>query len=124
MTLDQGIPSHDTFRRVFSILPAEDFETRFRIWVEQTFGVEPGQVIAIDGQTLRGAGLGALPLVSAWAHRSGIGLGQRKGDEKSNEITAIPQWLDDLDLAGRMVTLDALGTQTKSAQKIMDQQAD
>lgn len=124
LKLDQGIPSHDTFRRVFSLLPAELFETRFREWVETTFQVQPGQVIAIDGKTVRGAGLHALHLVSAWAHQSGIVLGQRKVDEKSNEITAIPQLLDDLYLAGAIVTLDAMGTQTKIAQKIRDKQAD
>jgi predicted transposase YbfD/YdcC len=122
--LAQGIPSHDTFRRVFSILPAEGFESRFREWVETTFRVESGQVIAIDGKTVRGAGLRALHLVSAWAHRSGIVLGQRKVDEKSNEITAIAQLLDDLCLAGSIVTLDAMGSQTKIAQKIIDKQAD
>lgn len=124
LKLEQGIPSHDTFRRVFSILPAEAFETRFREWVEQTFRVESQQVIAIDGKTVRGAGLRALHLVSAWAHRSGIVLGQRKVDAKSNEITAIPQLLDDLYLAGSIVTLDAMGSQTKIAQKIIDKKAD
>jgi predicted transposase YbfD/YdcC len=124
LSLDQGIPSHDTFRRVFSLLPAEVFEARFRRWVEQTLRVEQGQVIALDGKTIRGAGLRALHLVSAWAHRSGIVLGQRKVDEKSNEITAIPQLLDDLYLAGSIVTLDAMGSQTKIAQKIIDKKAD
>lgn len=124
LKLEQGIPSHDTFRRVFSLLPAVSFETRFREWVEATFRVESGQVIAIDGKTVRGAGLRALHLVSAWAHRSGIVLGQRKVDEKSNEITAIPQLLEDLYLAGSIVTLDAMGTQTAIAQKIIDRKAD
>jgi predicted transposase YbfD/YdcC len=122
--LEHGIPSHDTFRRVFSLLPAEVFESRFRQWVEHTFQVESGQVIAVDGKTVRGAGLQALHLVSAWAHRSGIVLGQRKVEEKSNEITAIPQLLDDLYLAGSIVTLDAMGTQTAIAQKILDKKAD
>jgi predicted transposase YbfD/YdcC len=124
LKLEHGIPSHDTFRRVFSLLPAERFETRFREWVEAAFQVEQGQVIAIDGKTVRGAGLRALHLVSAWAHHSGIVLGQRKVDEKSNEITAIPQLLDDLYLAGAVVRLDAMGTQTAIAQKIRDKQAD
>lgn len=124
LKLEQGIPSHDTFRRVFSLLPAEVFETRFREWVAANFQVEREQVIAIDGKTVRGAGLRALHLVSAWAHHSGIVLGQRKVDEKSNEITAIPQLLDDLYLAGAIVTLDAMGTQTAIAQKIRDKQAD
>jgi len=124
LKLEQGIPSHDTFRRVFSLLPAEVLETRFREWVEVNFQVERGQVIAIDGKTVRGAGLRALHLVSAWAHGSGIVLGQRKVDEKSSEITAIPQLLDDLYLAGAIVTLDAMGTQAAIAQKIRDKKAD
>ena len=122
--LEQGIPSHDTFRRVFSLLPAETVESRFQAWVETTFRVEQGQVIAIDGKSVRGAGLRTLHLVSAWAHRSGIVLGQRKVDDKSNEITAIPQLLEDLYVAGSIVTLDAMGTQTKIAQKIVDKHAD
>ena len=122
--LEQGIPSHDTFRRVFSLLPAETVESRFQAWVETTFRVEQGQVIAIDGKSERGAGLRTLHLVSAWAHRSGIVLGQRKVDDKSNEITAIPQLLEDLYVAGSIVTLDAMGTQTKIAQKIVDKHAD
>lgn len=73
---------------------------------------------------MRGAGLRALHLVSAWAHRSGIVAGQRKVDDKSNEITAIPQLLEDLYLAGAIVTMDAMGTQTKIAQKIIDRSAD
>lgn len=124
LRLEQGIPSHDTFRRVFSILPGEALEARFRTWVEASFQIEQGQVIAIDGKTVRGAGLRALHLVSAWAHRNGVVLGQRKVDEKSNEITAIPQLLDDLYLAGSIVTLDAMGTQTAIAQKIIDKRAD
>ena len=122
--LEQGIPSHDTFRRVFSLLPAETVESRFQAWVDTTFRVEQGQVIAIDGKSVRGAGLRTLHLVSAWAHRSGIVLGQRKVDDKSNEITAIPQLLEDLYVAGSIVTLDAMGTQTKIAQKIVDKHAD
>lgn len=124
LRLEEGIPSHDTFRRVFSLLPAATFEQRFQQWVETSFRVAHGQIIAIDGKTVRGAGLRALHLVSAWAHRSGIVLGQRKVDDKSNEITAIPQLLEDLYLAGALVTMDAMGTQTKIAQKIIDKQAD
>jgi predicted transposase YbfD/YdcC len=124
LKLEQGILSHDTFRQVCSLLPAEVFETRFRAWVEATFRVEVGQVIAIDGKTVREAGLRALHLVSAWAHRSGMVLGQRKVDAKSNEIMAIPQLLDDLYVAGSSITLDAMGTQTAIAQKILDKKAD
>ncbi len=109
---------------MFSLLPAEVLEERFREWVERNFRVERGQVIAIDGKTVRGAGLRALHLVSAWAHRSGIVLGERKVDEKSNEITAIPLLLEDPYLAGSIVTLDAMGCQTAIAQKIIDRKAD
>lgn len=124
LPLKDGIPSHDTFRRIFSILPAETLEARFREWVERNFRVERDQVIAMDGKTVRGAGLRALHMVSAWAHRTGIVLGQRKVDEKSNEITAIPQLLEDLYLAGSVVTLDAMGCQTDIAQKVIDKKAD
>jgi len=124
LKLEQGIPSHDTFRRVFSLLPAEAFESRFREWVHGIFQVQAGEIIAIDGKAVRGAGFGALHLVSAWAHQSGIVLGQRKVAAKSNEITAIPQLLNDLYLAGAIVTLDAMGTQTKIARKIRDKKAD
>ena len=122
--LAQGVPSHDTFRRVCSLLAAETSESRFRAWVETTFQIERGQVIAMDGKTLRGAGLRALHLVSAWAHHSGLVLGQRKVDDKRNEITAIPQLLEDVYVAGSIVTLDAMGTQTKIAQTIIDKHAD
>jgi predicted transposase YbfD/YdcC len=123
LPLKAGIPAHDTFRRIFSILPAETLEARFREWVERNFRVERDQVVAIDGKTVRGAGLRALHMVSAWAHQNGIVLGQRKVDEKSNEITAIPQLLDDLYLAGSIVTIDAMGCQTAIAQKIIDKKA-
>jgi len=124
LKLEQGIPSHDTFRRVFSLLPAEALESRFRTWVASNFRVESGQVIAIDGKTVRGAGPRALHLVAAWAHRSGIVLGQRKVEAKSNEITAIPQLLEVLSLAGSIVTIDAMGCQTAIAQKIVEAKAD
>jgi hypothetical protein len=96
LKLEPGLPAPDTFGRGFSRLPAEAFETGFRPWVEPTFQVESGPVIAIEGTTVPGAGFRALHLVSAGAHRSGIVLGQRQVEAKSHQITAIPPWLDDL----------------------------
>jgi len=98
LTLAAGIPSHDTFSRVFRLLDAREFQRRFMRWVEQNFYVKPGQVIAVDGKTARGSrdtfrGQEAIHLVSAWASESGVLLGQRKVDAKSNEITAVPELL-------------------------------
>ncbi len=129
LELKHGIPSHDTFRRVFSLLDAEAFQARFMRWVEGAFTVKRGQVMALDGKTARGSaeprkGKKALHLVSAWASANGVLLGQRKVDEKANEITAIPALLEELYLAGCIVTIDAMGGQKAIAQTIRDQQAD
>lgn len=129
LKLEHGIPSHDTFGRVFSLLDAEAFQERFARWVEQVFVVTRGQVIAIDGKTARRSGdstIGkdAIHLVSAWASANGLLLGQRKVDDKSNEITAIPELLELLYVSGCIVTIDAMGCQTTIAQTIIDQQAD
>ena len=124
LELDNGIPSHDTFGRVFSLLAPEAFETCFRAWVESVRQVLPEEVIAIDGKTLRrshdrAAGLAPLHLVSAWATANRVVLGQVATDAKSNEITAIPRLLDLLVLNGCIVTIDAMGCQTKIAAQII-----
>lgn len=129
LELEHGIPSHDTFGYVFAKLEAEAFQTRFVRWVEAVFRVTKGQVIAIDGKTARGShdqaiGKEAIHLVSAWASGNGIALGQRKVEDKSNEITAIPELLRLLNVAGCIVTIDAMGCQTKIAQTIRDEKAD
>lgn len=129
LELPNGIPSHDTFRRVFSLLDARLFQERFMAWVEQTFQVKREQVIAIDGKSLRGsqkrgASQGCLHLVSAWATADGVALGQRKVEAGENEIVAIPDLLADLYLKGSLVTLDAIGCQTEIASQIIDQGAD
>ena len=128
LELANGIPSHDTFRRVFSLLDAAAFQERFMRWVEGVFRVTEGQVIAIDGKTARGSqdigkGKQALHLVSAWASANGVLVGQRKVDDKSNEITAIPALLEQLYVAGCIVTIDALGCQTGIAQTILERYA-
>lgn len=129
MEIENGIPSHDTFRRVFSLLDAEAFQERFVRWVEGVFSVTRGQVVSVDGKTARGSqdkdnGQRALHLVSAFASANGVLLGQRKVDEKSNEITAIPTLLEQLYIAGCIVTIDAMGCQKDIARTIVEQQAD
>ena len=129
LRLEHGIPSHDTFRRVFSLLQPEGFEECFRAWVASMRRMLPGEIVAIDGKSLRrshdrGAGLGALHLVSAWAADNRLVLGQVATEEKSNEITAIPRLLEFLVLKGCIVTIDAMGCQTKIAEQIIDAGAD
>ena len=129
LELENGIPSHDTFGRVFALINPQEFENGFKEWVKLIQEVTQGQVIAIDGKQIRGskdipAGQAAIYMVSAWATANQLVLGQRKVDDKSNEITAIPQLMKVLDLAGCIVVVDAIGTQTKIAKTIIDQGAD
>jgi predicted transposase YbfD/YdcC len=129
LALPNGIPSHDTFGRVFSLLQPEAFEDCFRSWVASIREVIPGEIIAVDGKTLRrshdrAAGLAALHLVSAWAAANRVVLGQVATEAKSNEITAIPQLLALLRIKGCIVTIDAMGCQTKIAEQIIEQEGD
>jgi predicted transposase YbfD/YdcC len=129
LELANGIPSHDTFGRVFASLDAEAFQQGFARWVETVFRVTKGQVIAIDGKTVRRShdqtiGKEAIHIVSAWASLNGVVLGQRKVEAKSNEITAIPELLRLLNVSGCLVTIDAMGCQKKIAQAIRDAKAD
>jgi predicted transposase YbfD/YdcC len=129
LELEHGIPSHDTFGDVFAQIDSDAFQKRFIRWVKRVFRVTQGQVVAIDGKALRGShdraiGKQAIHLVSAWASANGIVLGQRKTDDKSNEITAIPELLELLNVSGCIVTIDAMGCQTKIAQQIRDGKAD
>ena len=129
LELPNGIPSHDTFGRVFSLIDAQQFQLAFYEWVWAVNEIIPGQIINLDGKCLRGSndkrlGKRAIYMVSAWASENEIVLGQRKVDEKSNEITAIPELLKMLALSGCIVTIDAMGTQTSIAQTIIAAQAD
>ena len=129
LELPNGIPSHDTFGRVFSILDPDQFEACFCDWIQSLSVDISSEVIAIDGKTLRGSGnrrkgQKALHIVSAWASNQGLLLGQVKADEKSNEITAIPQLLKMIDISGSIVTIDAMGCQKAIAQEILIQGAD
>jgi predicted transposase YbfD/YdcC len=129
LELPKGIPSHDTFGRVFAMLDPEEFGKRFMEWVGTIQELTQGQVIAIDGKQLRGtagreSGKAAINVVSAWASANQVVLGQVKVDDKSNEITAIPRLLQMLELSGCLVTIDAIGTQTEIAQQIVEQGGD
>jgi hypothetical protein len=122
LALPSGIPSHDTFNRAFQALDPEEMEKGFVAWVSSIAKLTAGEVVAIDGKALCGtreSGKKTLVhMVSAWAEGNGVVLGQRKVDEKSNEITAIPRLLDALELAGTVVTIDAMGCQREIASRI------
>src|SRR3954464_4763816 len=123
LELPNGIPSHDTFERVFDRLKPQAFQACFRDWVQAVSEALRIQHVAIDGKTLRGSGsakLGPLHLVSAWATAQRLSLGQVAVDAKSNEITAIPALLELLDVKGALVTIDAMGCQKAIARKVVD----
>ncbi|HSN75781.1 MAG TPA: ISAs1 family transposase [Anaerolineae bacterium] len=129
LELPNGIPSHDTFWRVFRALDPAQFQNCFLNWMRAVSPLLGGQVVAIDGKQLRrshdkGLGQAAIYMVSAWATANRLVLGQRKVAEKSNEITAIPLLLQALDLRGCLVTIDAIGCQTAMAAAIIAQHAD
>jgi predicted transposase YbfD/YdcC len=129
LELPNGIPSHDTFNRVFARLDASQFQECFVRWVSAVSTVMSGQVIAIDGKVLRrshdrGIGQAAIDMVSAWASANRLVLGQIKVADKSNEIRAIPQLLQALEVSGCIVTLDAIGCQTEIAATILAKEAD
>jgi predicted transposase YbfD/YdcC len=129
LALPEGIPSADTFRRVFERINPKVFEQCFRRWVESIVEAFGAKVIPIDGKTLKGAydrekGKSALHLVSAWSSEYRLVLGQVKVSDKSNEITAIPALLELLDIAGSIITIDAMGTQTAIASQIFKAKAD
>jgi len=124
LDLPNGIPSHDTFGRVFARLDPEQFHTCFMNWIMAASELTNGQVIAIDGKTLRRShdkilGKGAIVMVSAWATANHLVLGQVKVDDKSNEITAVPELLRALDISGCIITTDAMGCQKEIASLIV-----
>jgi predicted transposase YbfD/YdcC len=122
LKLPAGIPAHDTFERVFAALDPRAFERCCVAWLQEVAGLLGVGHIAIDGKAVRGSagsGLGALHLVSAWATQANLTLGQAVVDGKSNEIKAIPQLLELLDLAGALVTIDAIGCQKAIAKAIV-----
>jgi len=126
LALPNGIPSHDTFGRVFARLRPEALECCFMNWMRALAEVSGGRLIAIDGKTIRRSfhkadGRAAIHMVSAWCESNRLVLGQLATDEKSNEITAIPRLLEMLDIRGCVVTIDAIGCQKAIAKQIVDQ---
>lgn len=129
LELPNGIPSHDTIARVFARLDPKEFEQCFRDWVKSISELIPGEIISIDGKTVKHSGSKAknqkpIHVVNAWATEQRLVLGQTKVKNKSNEITAIPELIKVLELSGCLVTIDAMGTQTKIAQLIQERGAD
>jgi predicted transposase YbfD/YdcC len=129
LELPNGIPSHDTLGDVFARLDHDAFRQCFMDWVQAAFVATQGQVVAFDGKCPRGSkdgtlGRKAIDMVSAWATKNHLVLGQMKVDDKSNEITAIPALLALLDVSGCIVTIDAIGCQKDIAHAIVDSQAD
>jgi Transposase len=128
LQLPNGIPSHDTFNRVFSALNPEELEGCFIEWTRSVANLCEHEVIAIDGKSMCGTrdfgNKSIVHMVSAWAEKNHIVLGQVKVSEKSNEITAIPRLLELLVLKGCIVTIDAMGCQKEIASKIIDKEAD
>ena len=129
LELPNGIPSHDTFGDVFARLDPEQFQGCFIEWVQAVAQLTQGEVVAIDGKTVRRShdrtlGKQAIHMVNVWASANGLALGQAKVEEKSNEITAIPKLLQLLELAGCIVTIDAMGCHKEIARQIIEAEAD
>lgn len=128
-TLPFGIPSHDTFSRVFSAINPAAFQECFFLWIKEVIELYPENVIAIDGKSIRASkrtrqDLKALHIVSAWSCTNGLSLGQVKVDDKSNEITAIPVILEKLCIEGAIITIDAMGCQKEIAKQVVEQKGD
>jgi predicted transposase YbfD/YdcC len=127
LDLPNGIPSDDTFNRVFSSIDSEQFEACFMDWVGHLVNLTDGEVVPIDGKTIRGAKSNGkkspFHMVSAWATKNNLVLGQVKVSEKSNEITAIPKLLELITVKGCTVTIDAMGCQQEIARKIIKEGA-
>jgi predicted transposase YbfD/YdcC len=124
-----GIPSHDRFNAILAQIRPSEFEKCLLNWITALQEISDGQIIAIDGKTLRrsydkASGKSAIHMVSAWATANHISLGQVVVDAKSNEITAIPKLLELIEISGALVTIDAMGCQTEIAAKIVDAEAD
>ena len=128
LQLPNGIPSHDTFNRVFSTLDPGELEKCFLDWVRSVSRLTKGEVVSIDGKSICGSrdkgSKSIVHMVSAWANANHMVLGQVKVNEKSNEITAIPKLLEVLELEGCIVTIDAMGCQREIAKKIIKKKAD
>jgi len=129
LDMSSGVPSHDRFNSILKHIKPEEFERSLLAWLTKLHEITDGQVIAIDGKTLRRSydhkdGKAAIHMVSAWATENHISLGQTVVDAKSNEITAIPKLLEMIEVSGALVTIDAMGCQTEIADRIITEKAD
>jgi predicted transposase YbfD/YdcC len=127
LKLENGIPSHDTFSRVFALIDPVELEKRFIMWVRAVSKLNKGEIVSIDGKTLcssKDDDKKAIRMVSAWANRSKLVLGQIKTAEKSNEITAIPELLKLLEIKDCVITIDAMGCQKDISELITKKEAD
>ena len=130
LELENGIPSHDTFRRVFILIDGDEFQRAFFSWMEEISELTNKEIVSVDGKQLRGSRKKkqkrneGLRMVSAWASKNRLVLGQVKTDKKSNEITAIPELLRLLSLKGCIVTIDAMGCQREIVKQIKEQEGD
>lgn len=127
MSLENGIPSHDTLQRVWGMIEPKEFERCFCAWVESVCQKTKGEIVSIDGKTIRRSGgknQKPIHMVSAWANSQQMVLGQLATEEKSNEITAVPKLLDMLDIAGCIITTDAMSCQKETVRKIVEKEAD
>lgn len=128
LELPNGIPSHDTFNRFFAALDPQGLQQCFLNWIHEVANITEGRIISIDGKRLCGSGTGGkkaiVHMVSAWCNANNMVVGQVKTDDKSNEITAIPELLNLLDIKGCTITIDAMGCQRDIAATIVDKEAD
>lgn len=127
LKLENGIPTDDTFRRIFAIINPHELEKCFINWVSSVNKIAKNEIISVDGKTLRGSRkdkYNAIHMVSAWANKAGIVLGQLRVDDKSNEIPAVPELLDLIDVSGCTITSDAMSCQKKTVGKIIDKKCD
>ena len=129
LELKNGTPTDDTFQRIFAIIKPKEFEKCFINWVKSVIKVPDKEIVSVDGKTLRGSqdnedNLNVIHMVSAWASGAGVVLGQIRVNEKSNEIPAVPELLDCIDVKNCIITSDAMSCQKKTVKKIKEHQCD
>ena len=129
LELENGTPTDDTFQRIFAIIKPKEFEKCFINWVKSVINVEEQEIVSVDGKTLRGTqdkenNCNVIHMVSAWANHAGVVLGQLRVDEKSNEIPAVPELLDCIDVKNCVITSDAMSCQKNTVRKITEHECD
>lgn len=127
LLLKNGTPTDDTFQRIFAIIKPDQLEKCFIDWVNSVNDITENEIINVDGKTLRGSRMDnyhVIHMVSAWANKEGIVLGQVKVDDKSNEISAVPKLLDLINVSGCTITSDAMSCQKKTVEKVIDKDCD